>query len=165
MKIYGDDELCTAWSRGDFAVRVSNADGKQALEMLYAAATQENPDFALMLGGGGPFQNAGLIMIMPSRLPEETVDDMASQDLGHLDLLDVVEATGIQKKLADADKRYYALSPRWANDDEEKKTKYKCVFWLNPDDQQNNEFGWFTVEELEQWIEGKGPVLKQKESA
>lgn len=48
------------------------------------------------------------------------------------------------------------LSPRWAS--EEEKTKYKVSYWLNPQNQQQNFFGWVTVEDLLDWMKGKGKI-------
>lgn len=58
--------------------------------------------------------------------------------------------------------RWYALSPRWLSEKEKKAniTKYPVIYWLNPEFQHRTNCGWFTVENLEQWIEGKGPIPK-----
>jgi hypothetical protein len=39
------------------------------------------------------------------------------------------------------------------------------MYFLNPMRQQENNFGWFTVEELEQWMEGKGPIPGKKKAS
>lgn len=35
-------------------------------------------------------------------------------------------------------------------------------FWLNPSQQHIYEAGWFTLEELKQWANDEGPVIKKK---
>lgn len=46
---------------------------------------------------------------------------------------------------------YYAMSPRL--------NEYgKVSYWLNPGQQQHLNFGWYSKEELLEWLEGKGPV-------
>jgi hypothetical protein len=50
---------------------------------------------------------------------------------------------------------YGCLRPRWAED---AKTAYKIVYWLNPYDQQQNFFGWVTVEDLLDWMNGTGKI-------
>lgn len=35
-------------------------------------------------------------------------------------------------------------------------------FWLNPCEQNIYESGWYTLEELKQWGDEKGPIIKQK---
>jgi len=71
-----------------------------------------------------------------------------------------VEETGIKKKLENANLRYYALSPSRPN--KNMKTKYNVMFWLNPQQQDIHNYGYFSVEQLEEWIEGKGPIPKKK---
>jgi hypothetical protein len=83
---------------------------------------------------------------------------MSSVDRDQLEIKKSAFETGIHKKLKEADKKYFALSPRWKDKD-----KKEVVFWLNPYDQQNNNFGWYSAKDLEEWIEGKGPVPKNKE--
>jgi hypothetical protein len=36
------------------------------------------------------------------------------------------------------------------------------MYWLNPREQDIHNYGWFTVEELKQWAENKGPVMMTK---
>ena len=38
--------------------------------------------------------------------------------------------------------------------------KKEVIFWLNPMDQHNNNWGWFTVEDLKKWAKGKGKIPK-----
>ena len=46
--------------------------------------------------------------------------------------------------------------------EERKHTKYEVVFWLNPQEQQIYDANWYTVEQLDQWAKGEGPVIKTK---
>lgn len=34
------------------------------------------------------------------------------------------------------------------------------MFWLNPVSQTENNFGWFSLPELRQWLDGQGPIVK-----
>ena len=34
--------------------------------------------------------------------------------------------------------------------------------WLNPEEQDRNNFGWFTAEDLRAWSRGEGPVVIKK---
>jgi len=56
---------------------------------------------------------------------------------------------------------YLSLSPRWLSGG--RKSKHPVMFWLNP--LRDGEANYYTVEELEQWLKGKGPVLKKKQKA
>ena len=50
------------------------------------------------------------------------------------------------------------MSPRKISPHSEKTSAHPYWFLLNPHNQQHVNFGHFTVEELEQWIECKGPI-------
>jgi len=54
------------------------------------------------------------------------------------------------------------LSPEWARNlsNLEGGTKYPVMFWLNPQEQNKYRCGWFTVEELTEWAEDKGTIIK-----
>lgn len=117
-------------------------------------------DVAIWLGGSGPFQNAGLCIGITSLIPNEGKKTMAAADLDNIDLQEAADKTNIIARLKAAKCTFYACSPRWASEKERKSTKYSMVFWLNPIDQKDNNYGWFTVEELEQWIRGVGPIPK-----
>jgi hypothetical protein len=61
--------------------------------------------------------------------------------------------------LEKAGKDFFALSPRWK--DAEKK---EVIFWLNPENQRENNSCWCTVSDLNDWIKGEGKIPKQKVS-
>jgi hypothetical protein len=60
----------------------------------------------------------------------------------------------------------YCLDPRWNATTDEKgvvhkhsdTTKHDVVYFLNPMNQQQNYWGWVTVEDLDDWIQGKGKI-------
>lgn len=141
------------WDESDFMIL---SEDKSLVQELYDAF--DRGDIAVWIGGSGPFQNGGLTLAIASRLPQDFREDMSKKDLDHIELQKASFKTGIHEKLKTANKRYFALSPRWAN--EEKK---EVTFWLNPMDQQNNNFGWYSAKDLEEWIEGNGPIPINKE--
>ena len=55
---------------------------------------------------------------------------------------------------------YMALSPKKMSKHTEKKSAHPYWYWLNPHNQQHVNFGWYTVEEIEQWLDEKGPIPK-----
>jgi hypothetical protein len=68
--------------------------------------------------------------------------------------------------LTKAKKKWFALSPKWSGEikstvNGEINTQFDVIFWLNPMDQHTNNAGWWTVEQLMQWGEGKGPVVER----
>lgn len=169
LSFYEGETISTAWSESDFGIRVQK-DPKDHLEthkmvlgQVYEAFLEK--DIIIFLGGGeNSFGNSGLVIAIRSRIPEDVLETMKKSDEDYLNLQDAVEeierAVNLKKKLKDAGKKYYALSPHWRQDNNSSPTKHLVIFWLNPCEQRENNYGWFTVEELLEWIEGKGPIPK-----
>lgn len=145
-----------AWSSRDFGIAAHSPEAKRLLADLYSAINEK--DVAVMLAGGHVFHNAGLTFVVVSRLDEEYLEGLKESDLDAKRLKDAAEATGIAAELKKAGKGYYALSPSW-----DRQNPGQLVFWLNPMEQDQNNYGWFTVAQLREWSEGKGPIPKKPE--
>ena len=153
------DTVAAAWDENGFAIHVRGSENVQRLEEL-AEAIKRN-DMALADPGGMGFADRrGLGVIIASRIPEAMRAKTLADDEDYQRMLSTAEATGIEQLLKDAGKRFYALSPRWADD-----TKQDVRFWLNPAEQHTYKSGWFTVEELKQWAKDEGPILKANDAA
>lgn len=147
-------ELGTAWSEDDFGIygQGQNAD---RIKDLYAAFQANN--VGIWIGGRMiAFENGGLILCIADRIPAENSAMLAEADIESEKLQAASDATGIVERLNKAGKRFFSCSPKWRRED--RKSAHPVVYWLNPMDQDVNNFGWFTVEELDQWIAGAGPV-------
>ncbi len=105
-----------------------------------------------MLGGGGVFQNAGLTIGILDQIPESVKTGWAETHAEKRKLDADFAATGIADLLKSKGRRWYAMSPARQEDGTHK-------VWLNPEDQENNNYGWFTIEDLRQWADGKGPCI------
>lgn len=152
--------LKTAWDEKSFGIAAADKEGRLAIKALYEAILAK--DIVIWLGGGGVFQNAGLVVAFASRIPEQGAKALFDADVDREKLEKAALETGIAKKLETAGKRYYALSPQWkAEINEVKNSKYDVMFWLNPCEQDTNNYGWYTVEQLELWAENKGPIPKK----
>jgi len=147
------EQLIGHWCENDFGMLTENKEHVQ--EMVDAFSRN---DIAVWVGASGPFKNGGLIIAIKSRIPQEFLDEMEASDRDRNLLYQTALDTGIHRKLKDAKKEYFALSPRW-NPDKPR----EVMFWLNPYDQNNNNFGWYGVEDLEDWIKGTGKIPKKKE--
>jgi hypothetical protein len=145
-----DNGLWTGWSDGDFAA-VTVDSGVARLRDLYNAFQKR--DIAIWLGGGGIFQNAGLVLGIASRLSKNTIAMWDKTDRERLQLKKDAAATGIEERLTRAGKRWYALSPSRQADG-------SISFWLNPMEQDQNNSARVTVADLDAWIAGTGPVPK-----
>lgn len=151
-----------AWSGQDFGVRTQNRiipEGRFNLGQIYEAL-QKKDALIFLAGAGNPFSNRGLYITIRSRMSPEMLEQMRTADEGSLNLSAAAAATGIRARVDAAGKRYYALSPRFVHEAEKEKTVHPVIFWLNPTEQGTVNFGWFTVEELDQWIAGTGPIPK-----
>lgn len=149
-----DIESRGAWDEHSFGIV---AEGKQAHKHLQTLdAAIKNCDVVLFLGGGLLFENAGLNVAIASAIPENLQKTVRETHQDTAKLYQAAKATGIYEMIPK--NTYYALRPDWKLKD--KKSKHKVMFWLNPRDQRNNNYGWFTVEELDDWMYGRGPIPK-----
>lgn len=176
IKPYGDEEpqsLAAAWDDGSFGIHVKGKQEHEWLKEIYQALI--DGDMIVYLGQAPlpAFSNSSLNLMIRSRIPQEGLDIMCQAHKEVWELNRDAKATGIYEKLEKAGRRYYALSPRRGLletriSGEEKDgsrvkavppSKHDLMFWLNPTEQNKNHSGWYTVEELEQWAEGKGPII------
>ncbi len=157
--------LQTAWDEGSFGIAVKGKEPRKYLKELFKAFNEN--DVVITFGhDGNPFSNAGLMLIIASRLPQDYVDAQKEADLDGIALGKASDKTGIIKRLEKSGRRYFACSPKWAKEikstvNGEIKTKHDVIYWLNPMEQTKYDHGWWTVEILDQWIAGKGPVMKE----
>lgn len=161
------DNFVAAWSEGDFGIHVRGVENVNKLREIWTAF--QNKDIAIWLGGGGVFQNAGLSFGIVSRVPEPLKEIMRAKDEDTFKLRQAAEATGLEaylkskrvhKEYAISEPAWLALSPAWINEEAKHRSKHPVMFWLNHMEQDKNNYGWFTVEELMKWGEGRGPVIK-----
>jgi len=159
---YDSREIVGAWDGKGFVLIAYSDRAKEALSALDEGLRRS--DFALWTGrSNNPFGRGGLTVALASRVPTDGRETMERIDRDSEALLEAMKETGIEDRLRAAGKKWFALKPRWA--DEKHKTQHKVIFWLNPDDQKADQYGWFTVEELDAWIEGRGPVIKKSSTS
>lgn len=169
-----DEHIGSAWDDRSFGILVETERWGTQIKALWGALI--NSDFCVWRSGGGPFQNPGLCVGIASTIPQAAIDLWAKYDQDKIDLRLAAEATGIEKRLRATWPKtptatrsfargegcqWFALSPRWVDEKGKAKTKYPVMFWLNPCDQENNNFGWYSVEDLDAWIKGEGPIPKR----
>lgn len=149
------DEIKGYWCDSRFLALVPE---EAIIDKLIEAFNQN--DVSFWIGGGGPFQNGGLVIAIVSKLDDEFKQSMLDVDQDALDLEKAAKDTGIHEILKKANKHYHTLSPRWADD-----SKKEIRFWLNPQDGEAYQYGWYSVDELKQWAENSGPIIIKKETA
>lgn len=156
---FGNHDIYGAWDETSFGFLVRD---ERVAREIYDALARCDLCIGLFNGESSPFSRSGLGLLIASRIPQSVREQWLESDRDARRLKEASDATGIVKRLKAAGKGYHALSPRWATN-MKKKTKHPVIYWLNPSEQHTNNFGWFTVEELDAWIEGKGPIPKKKE--
>jgi len=159
------EQLYSAWSGEDFAIRVysdapNSKENQKNLELLYDAFI--TGDAAIWLGGGGVFESAGLVLAIISECLEDGLQEMHRSDEEslrlHLEYQEIEKKLNLEKRLKDANCKYFALSPRFHYGKKDDITVFPIWFWLNTYDQYNNRSGWVTVEDILAWTKGKGPI-------
>lgn len=174
------DDFTGAWDGYNFKIAGWSKEANAFLDEIVAAAAKG--DLTIFLGSPkeearNPFSRNGLVIAIRSRMPQEAIDEINSEDADKIALTEAAKKTGIRQKIEDNAAKlsswnmrpYHALSPAWVEGFKNlvgregkpsDQTKHPVIFYLNPSEQ-----GWFTVEELEQWIEGKGPIIKVDKAA
>ena len=168
-----DKEIHSAWGEDDFCV----IGPIEIIKKLKEAFENKNICFAT-INDLPAFGGTSLCILIKDSIPQEAIDQMAYVDNKGLDLVKYEEKIGITKlkektylskydKNFDESKHKYwmALSPSWINyknqtpeTKEKKETEYDIVYWVNYGDDET--YGWFTVEQIKQWLEN--PKLKLK---
>jgi hypothetical protein len=154
-------KIASAWDEDEFALLVKGKELVEKLQQVYEAL--KKGDAAIWLGGGQVFKNAGFCMAIYSLLPKEVIEQWKTVYEDRAKLNAASENTGILKKVKEAKLGYFALSPKWIEGFNLKgqETKHPVIYWLNPMDQDKNNYGWFTVEDLEDWTKGIGRIQKK----
>jgi len=143
--------LSTAWDEKSFGIVIgkdADKDLKEFGKKLINAI--EAGDYAVWFGGnakGNPFARSGMVVGITSLVPQDVKDYMtaAYKEQARLEAADA--ATGIKKLLEEKGKKYYACSPKFDADG------VSIKYWLNPQEQQKHNYGWFTADELRAWAD------------
>jgi hypothetical protein len=150
--------ISTAWDEGSFGVHVRGLGNVNRLREVWEAIQRK--DLGIWTGGGHVFQRAGLVLGIISRCPASGLEMMRAADRDRDKLEKASALIGLDKELTAKGKKWFALSPRWVKtDDDKNKTEFPVQYWLNPYEQDKYNHGWFTVEQLREWGDNKGPVM------
>lgn len=165
------DSIVTAWDGGTFGIGVMGEKEIEYLKELHKALQKCNVAIThINLMPNNPFSNSSLSLLIVDRIPQESLDHMYAADKEYYDRIDYEEKIGMKKiiemygnKSGYNGKKYFmACSPKWIdyndpiNREERKKelnTQYDIKYWINYSDDDNN-FGWYTVEEIKEWLTG-----------
>jgi hypothetical protein len=152
-------DLWGAWSNEDFCI-CAKGQRRKALRKIYNGFLDK--DISIWYGYFVRDFDGTLNIAVTSEIPKEFKKVVNNTFLEKELLKKEADKTKIESVLKEAGKKWFALSPKFIKEEDKKgrNTKYDVVFWLNPQRQDINDFGWYTVEELQQWAKDEGPVLK-----
>jgi len=157
--------LKTAWTSKMFCVVVKN-NFKMLANLHELYESMQKLDCMIWLGGGHVFQNSGLCLGIYSRIPEEGKKTMvdAHNEVVWIDR----KSKAIEKKFKLSEKvkargvRFYELRPnriKVQTDD----SKFEIHYWLNPVG-TDWKYGWYTVEQLLEFIDGNDSILQEEKT-
>lgn len=149
---YDKSKVYSAWDDTSFAIVSCDERCIGKLKKIFQAF--QNDDICIFLGGGGIFENSGLVIAIKSKLPNYVTKKWYDYDKERHDLEKETEKSGICELLKKAGKDWYALFPSREKDG-------SLRWWLNPTDQKNNNFGWYNIDQLRQWASNTGPIPKR----
>jgi hypothetical protein len=150
-----DNGLGAAWSGDGFIIAGRKKENKSNLKKLYSAFLGK--DIIIYIGGNtNPSSRGGLVIASASKFPDDLAKQMLEVDISQDRLETVVNNMGIEERLKNSGKRYYCLSPSWKSGIDS-----EVRFWLNPMERDKNNYGWFTLKDLEDWAEHKGVIPKE----
>lgn len=153
-------QVAAAWDEKGFIIRARGEEYKQILRDIYEAMDTND---VMITNRTSVFLTAtfnGLALSIISRLNEDVKDEIRAADIANKKMHAKADATGLVAYVMERNggkKPYFAMSPR-----DEEGQEDGLIWWLNPTDQKNVQFGWFTTSQLRDWADGKGPVLEKK---
>jgi len=148
-------DLVGGWSDESFYVLATSDKSKRRLKKIYEAVLEKNAMFTLPMSF---FTAEGLCIIDLNEFPKEREKDYYEIDKKQFDSERALHETGIQKFLMEQKKDFFSLGRYHEFDDGIWRA------WLNPSSNGvngKNNSGWYTIDELRQWGEGKGPVIRK----
>jgi hypothetical protein len=159
LEAYRDADFHSAWGEDGLIIKANTPEAKSYLQELYHALMKK--DGVIIYGGKLGFLNGGLFIGMISRMSDSEKQRLRDVDIDSERLQKAKNKTRIEQSFKAAGRSFCALSPAWTS--EKYNTKYPVVFWFNGSyerDLQAQPYGWYTVEELRQWLQkGTGPVV------
>jgi hypothetical protein len=176
LKNFTTYPLACAWDGEDFCVIVNGTENREKLRELKTAFENDNIAICTIKSNLTAFAKTSLSLLIADKLPQEIIDDMYNADKEYWDIYEYEEKIGLKelketkgkKNGYQGDKYYMACSPKWIDYKDEKNreflkkqkgTKYDIMYWVNYSDDDDN-YGWYTVEQIQKWLSTPGLKLK-----
>lgn len=170
-----EKEVFTAWNSEAFAVASNKAEVREYIRQLFAAA-KKNDVIIGFVKENSAFKGTSMCLLIESALTQDIRDTFYNVDKSAFDLIEYEKEIGLTdlKEVAKSagykgEHYFMACSPKWIDyDDAENRedvkkrwdTQYNILYWVNYSDDDDN-YGWYCVEEIKQWLSTPGLKLKQ----
>ncbi len=152
--------LAADWDADGFDVRGCGATAA-ALVATLADALAANDIAAWVNRPSRLSERAGLVLAVASRVPTAVADLLRESDDDALRLEEAVRASGIVGRVRAAKGGAFWLSPSWRKGRcwiPPMDTAHEVAFWLSEGDRGTCVPGWYSVEQLDEWVAGRGPA-------
>jgi len=160
--IKSTEELAVYWFGPKF-VMLCQEPYKEYLWLLYKAFIQKDVIFGFCPscfrfdGNNFDFDDGFMFSILSALNPDE-ISDIETYYRVNKELYEEFDKVNIRRKIDAAGLEYFSLTPRWKN-----YNLHQLEVWLNPVKQDKFTSGWFSIQDLEQWVDGTGPVLLESD--
>jgi hypothetical protein len=161
--------ILTAWDSKGFHIAGMGDDARIKIKELHDNYIKKNIALCYM-GTSNPFSRPSLCVVIADRLLPHQYHQMKMADTEHLDLADITKKLNLEgkaKKKGMTRDHYTSISVKFIKYGETKEelekikadkkltTKYNVQVWVNGNTTKDD-YGWFTVEDVLDWIKHKG---------
>ncbi len=153
-------DLACAWDENSFAfVTIPTVERKAFINKLFESF--KNLNGVVMLGGLRVFiENAGLVLLNYNKIPEDIKEEFKNKDIkakkNQKLYRELEEKSGVFEALKKSKKEFFYLNIQSLD------KNGNPSWWLNPMEQQKYEAGGYSTQDLLDWANNKGKVLKRR---
>lgn len=151
---HSENDFGAAWDENGFCIISKNEDVVKMIKSIHENMFKKN--LYCMLSPSS-WMGSGLTLLIADAVSEDIKKEALKADISFFRLQKKFNKTKIVERIKKAGLRYFALKPSWFTDAD---SKYDFKVFLNPVEQHKYKAGWFTIEELQEWTLGRGPVIK-----
>lgn len=146
-----DEITAGMWDSKSFVIALKNTEeNKQYFNELIKAEAENQ-----LVIGFFPELAKDLIIAKLSNFPISEIENYKEKRKDAIKLYEDFHNTKIEKILKENNKKFNSLTPKYIEG--------KLCAWLNPTEQYQYNYGWFSIEDLKLWADNKGPILKRKD--
>lgn len=149
-------DTVAAWDANNFAI-LSRGEDIVLLRLLANAFERGDIMAGGLLTKLYP-STGGLMYAVASQLPQELLEETQLELDDEVARAAILENSGVKQRLLAVGKSWFSLDKTcWADE-----TKTGIRVWLNPAEQHTYSCGWYSLEDLELWVNNEGPVVSKR---